>query len=169
MASNTFAYLGQDMMSSALTDFSQMFRTYLPNIVSANPELQKKLQRYESKSNVWQLEVVNTFRNRQSPVFTQESIIRMNQKYIHQIEAINNLRKDKARQIQSSIDRHTDRLIQAQDQLQFLRVEQPPDQQRIAYLATHVVNIEANVLSLREQKKCHSSCGKIISRKILGI
>ena len=112
MASNgTFAYLGQDMMSAALIDFSQMFKTYLPNIVNSNPELQKKLERYESRSNVWQQEVVNTFRNRKSPVFTQESIIRLNQKYIHQIEAINNSRKDKARQIQQSIDRHGDRLF----------------------------------------------------------
>ena len=65
MASNgTFAYLGQDMMSAAIKDFSQMFKTYLPDIVNSNPELQKKLERYVSQSNVWQQEVVNTFRNR---------------------------------------------------------------------------------------------------------
>ena len=77
------------MVSSALTDFSQMFGTYISHIVSAHPDLQKKLERYESKSNVWQLEVINTFRNRKSPVFTQESIIRLNQKNIHAIEAVN--------------------------------------------------------------------------------
>jgi hypothetical protein len=154
MASNgTFAYLGQDMMSAALIDFSQMFKTYLPNIVNSNPELQKKLERYESRSNVWQQEVVNTFRNRKSPVFTQESIIRLNQKYIHQIEAINNSRKDKARQIQQSIDRHGDRLIQFQDQLQFLLADRTQDNtHRIASLNTHIVSIEASIISLREQK-----------------
>ena len=154
MASNgTFAYLGQDMMSAALIDFSQMFKTYLPNIVNSNPELQKKLESYESRSNVWQQEVVNTFRNRKSPVFTQESIIRLNQKYIHQIEAINNSRKDKARQIQQSIDRHGNRLIQFQDQRQFLLADRTQDNtHRIASLNTHIVSIEASIISLREQK-----------------
>ena len=104
LASNTFSYLGQDMVSSALTDFSQMFRTYISHIVSAHPDLQKKIERYESKSNVWQLKVINNFRNRKSPVFTQEYIIRFNQKNIHAIEAINSSRKDKARQIQQMID-----------------------------------------------------------------
>ena len=139
MASNTFAYLGQNMMSSALTDFSQMFRTYLPNIVSANPELQKKFERYESKSNVWQLEVINTFRNRKSPVFTQESIIRLNKKKLHQIEAINNSRKDKARQIQQMIDRYSDRLLQFQDQRQFMRADRTVPQHRVDTFTAHIV------------------------------
>ena len=129
-----------------------MFKTYLPDIVNSNPELQKKLERYESRSNVWQQEVVNTFRNRKSPVFTQESIIRLNQKYIHQIEAINNTRKDKAKQMQKSIDRHRDRLIQFQDQLQFLQADRTLDNtNRIASLNAHILSIEASIISLMEQ------------------
>jgi hypothetical protein len=47
----------------------------------------------------------------------------MNQKFIHHIEAINNIRKDKAKQMQQGIDRHRDRLVQFKDQKQFLEVD----------------------------------------------
>jgi hypothetical protein len=128
-----------------------MFRTYIPHIVSAHPDLQKKLERYESKSNVWQLKVINTFRNRKSPVFLQESIIRLNQKNIRTIEAINNSRKDKARQIQQMIDSHSDQLLQFQDQRQFLIADRVP-QNRIDNHTAHILIIEADIVSLRKQK-----------------
>jgi hypothetical protein len=52
-STGTFAYLGQDMMAAAIKDFSQMFKTYLPEVVNNNPDLQKKLERYKSRTNVW--------------------------------------------------------------------------------------------------------------------
>jgi hypothetical protein len=46
------------MMAAAIKDFLQMFKTYLPEVINNNPELQKKLERYESRTNVWQQEYI---------------------------------------------------------------------------------------------------------------
>jgi hypothetical protein len=55
--------------------------------------------------------------------------------------------------MEKSIDHHGDRLIQFQDQLQFLLADRTQDNtHRIASLNTHLVSIEASIISLREQK-----------------
>jgi hypothetical protein len=76
----------------------------------------------------------------------------LNQKNIHQIEAFNNLRKDKARKIQQIINRHSDRLLQFQDQLQLMQADRTTPQHRFDTLTAHIVTVKASIVSLREQK-----------------
>ena len=79
------------------------------------PELSQQLQGYKSKANIWQKTVSDTYRNRKAPVFTQESLIKINKREIHHIDDLNTNRTDVKKQIQSAIDRNQTRLFQFQD------------------------------------------------------
>ena len=82
MADNIFAYLGDDMMNSTLQDFSQLINTLFPSQVSNNPWLKSRLEKFSHWADRWPDAVVKAFRNRESPVYTQEQIVKINQSHI---------------------------------------------------------------------------------------
>ena len=57
------------------------------------------------------------------------------------------------------IDRYSDRLLQFQDQRQFMRADRTVPQHRVDTFTAHIVTIEADIVSLREQKNCNPSRG----------
>ena len=89
MADNIFAYLGDDMMNSTLQDFSQLINTLFPSQVSNNPWLKSRLEKFSHRADRWPDAVVKAFRNRESPVYTQEQIVKINQSHINYTDLIN--------------------------------------------------------------------------------
>ena len=79
MADNVFAYLGDDILNSTLQDFSQLINTHFPGQVNNDPRLKSCLEKFSHRSNRWPDEVVKAFRNRESPVYTQEQVVKINQ------------------------------------------------------------------------------------------
>ena len=51
---STFGSLGNQILSTHLEDFANLFTEYLPDQVEANPALKTKLESYRSQANVWQ-------------------------------------------------------------------------------------------------------------------
>ena len=78
MADNVFAYLGDYILNSTLQDFSCLINTHIPGQVNNDLVLKSWLEKFSHRSVRWPDEVVKAFRNRESPVYMQEQVIKIN-------------------------------------------------------------------------------------------
>ena len=108
MADNVFAYLGDDILNSTLQDFSQLINTHFPSQVSNDPRLKSRLEKFSHRADRWPDAVIKAFRNHESPVYTQEQIVKINQSHINDTDLINKLRESKISQFSDEIKRQKD-------------------------------------------------------------
>ena len=78
MADNVFAYLGDDILNSTLQDFSRLINTHFPGQVQNYPVLKYRLEKFSHRADNWPEEVVRSFRNRETPCYTQEQVVKIN-------------------------------------------------------------------------------------------
>ena len=91
MADNVFAYLGDNMLNSTLQDFSYLINTHFPGQVQNDPVLKSRLKKFSHRADRWPDEVVKRFRNCESPCYTQEQVVKINQSFINDTNLINKL------------------------------------------------------------------------------
>ena len=89
---DVFSYLGEDILNSTLQDFSRLIHNHFPSQVSNEPQLKSRLEKFSHRADWWPDAVVKAFRNRESPVYTQEQIVKINQSHINDTDLINKLR-----------------------------------------------------------------------------
>ena len=82
MADNVFAYLGDDILKSTFQDFSQLINRHFPGQVNKDPRLKSRFDKFSHRSDRWPDAVVKAFRNHESPVYTQEQVVKINQSHI---------------------------------------------------------------------------------------
>ena len=88
MADNVFTYLGDDILNSTL-----LINTHFPSKVSNEPRLKSRLEKFSHRADRWPYAVVKAFPNRESPVYTQEQIVKINQSDIKDTDLIDKLRE----------------------------------------------------------------------------
>ena len=74
MADNVFAYLGDDILNSALQDFSRLINTHFPGQVQNDPVLKSRLKKFSHRADHWPEEVVTSSRNREAPCYALEQV-----------------------------------------------------------------------------------------------
>ena len=89
MADNVFEYLGDIILNSTLQDFSRLINTHFPGQVQNDPVLKSRLKKFSHCSDIWPEEVVKSFRNRESPCFTQKQVVKINLSFINDQGYIN--------------------------------------------------------------------------------
>ena len=90
---SVFAFLGEDLLNSQLSDFATLIRSHFPNNVNSNQALSHKLDRFQSRQQTWPKEVISCFKNRAPPIYTIEDIVQINNAHVIDIENINTIRK----------------------------------------------------------------------------
>ena len=90
---SVFAFLGEDLLNSRLSDFATLIRNHFPNNVNTDQALSDKLDRFQSRQQTWPKEIISCFKNRGPPIYTIEDIVSINNAHIIDIELINTIRK----------------------------------------------------------------------------
>ena len=108
LADNVFAYLGDDILNSTLQDFSRLINTHFPGQVQNDPVLKSWLKKFSHRSDRWPEEVVKSLQNCESPCYTKEQVVKINQSFINDTDLINKLRKAKISQFSDEIKRQKD-------------------------------------------------------------
>ena len=105
---DVFSYLGEDILNSTLQDFSRLIHNHFPSQVSNDPQLKSRLEKFSHRADRWTDAVVQAFRNRESPVYTQEQNVKINQSHINDTDLINKLCESKISQFSDEIKRQKD-------------------------------------------------------------
>ena len=105
---DVFSYVGEDILNSTLQDFSRLIHSHFPAQVSNDPQLQSRLEKFSHRADRWPDAVVKAFMNRESPVYTQEQIVKINKSHINDTDLINKLHESKISQFLDEIKRLKD-------------------------------------------------------------
>ena len=89
---NLHTYLGEELLLNQFTQLAANVRDALPPGPAAS-EINRQISKLDQKNEVWPSKLIDTFRNRQAPVFNQEEITKLNQTYNSKIDEINEKRK----------------------------------------------------------------------------
>ena len=103
--SSIFPYLGEDMVQQTLATFAQnMQKCFVPGTEGYNSlaETTKKLQ---AKRERWPEKIFQLWKSREVPVFSSESITKINQAFIALLENVNEQRRRVRESLKSDIVR----------------------------------------------------------------
>ena len=103
--SSIFPYLGEDIVQQTLANFAQsMQKCFAPGTEGFN-SLAETTQKLKAKREQWPEKIFQLWKAREVPVFTSESITKINQAFISQLENVNEQRRRVRESLRSDIGR----------------------------------------------------------------
>ena len=111
---NLHTYLGEELLLNQFMQLAANVRDALPPGPAASA-IDRQISKLDQKNEVWPSKLIDTFRNRQAPVFNQEEITKLNQTYNCKIDEINDKRKRSLDALNSELTRRKERLDKLKD------------------------------------------------------
>lgn len=103
--SSTFNYLGEEMLLNQFSILAENIQKALPAGHESSQRIATQVQNLKTKRERWPGKIINVWQNRILPVFSSESITKLNQAHMSTVEEVNESRKKQKESLRADINR----------------------------------------------------------------
>ena len=104
-SSSTFSYLGEEMLLNQFSILAENIQKALPPGHESSQRIANQIQNLKTKRERWPGKIMNVWQSRILPVFSSESITKLNQAHMSTVEEVNESRKKQKESLRADINR----------------------------------------------------------------
>ena len=104
-ASSTFSYLGEEMLLNQFSILAENIQKTLPPGHEGSQRIADQIKCLKTKRERWPGKIISVWQSRVLPVFSTESITKLNQAHMSMVEEVNESRKRQKESLRADINR----------------------------------------------------------------